>query len=185
MTPDQLTWARRLVEHPAWRWVDGMALWFHDESRKYPGGVSDGRIDTESGIGPYSKFHLPDLSDYATAAIVLRMALDSWGAEDRHPQVFSRKPTGRFGRHQRTQSSATFSYAARDTDLGTAAAKAWLAAHDAACEVVEAYSGACDHGTKGCIVDHSLDGKTPERTAESAAAVDRAMGRFDKARGEE
>lgn len=84
MTPDQLDGARRLVAHPKWRWVDGMAACPWGDSRserihlvRTPDGIEPSWGANEKqwyGLTPEA---VPDLSDYATAAIVLRMAMDT------------------------------------------------------------------------------------------------------------
>ena len=59
MNERQTDLARKLVEHWRWRWVEGMYDATHERRHSY----------TERSI--------PDLSDYATAAILLRMAMET------------------------------------------------------------------------------------------------------------
>lgn len=84
MTPAQLDRARRLVQSPRWRWVAGMVAF--DSTRLVK------RIHVQ--LGPLEAQwdlddRVPDLSDYATAAILLRMAMEAgrngpgtWGSAE-------------------------------------------------------------------------------------------------------
>lgn len=77
MTNDQLDLARRLVSHQKWRWVAGM--------QPYPetlyGCVAEPGLDEERRLWDEQGWRPPafyvDLTDYATAAILFRMAAEA------------------------------------------------------------------------------------------------------------
>ena len=86
MTEEQLGLARRLVACEEWRWVPGM---LDKYGIRYLGGEADGQmawadsVDTGATVRYVWPEHLtvtpflPDISDYATAAILLRMAMEN------------------------------------------------------------------------------------------------------------
>lgn len=113
MTDEQIELARLLVPCEQWRWVVGMMM---ADSLK-PKSPSD-RMRLEEGIGrPIPGCWLPDLSDYATVAILLRMAMEIQG-------VARLRPVTPIHGTPRWSIGETW----MDPDLGTAAAKTLLAA---------------------------------------------------------
>lgn len=93
MTPEQFELARRLVVHQEWKWVHGMQVLVIDpegvaaeeriarEDRREPD-VDAQRWPERLEVVELIERHtdgwtpLPDLADFATAAILLRLAID-------------------------------------------------------------------------------------------------------------
>lgn len=128
MTPDQLDLARRLCAHPKWRWVAGMLIDYPEAL-----GGSGGRVDHVwphhkhgppeyevwfEGAGPYAPVGgVPVLDDFATAAILLRMATEAGMDVNDGP---------RFGRWENVPDTSQWNFV--EADPGTVAAHALLAA---------------------------------------------------------
>lgn len=130
MTPAQLDLARRLVAHPKFRWVEGMLA-------QEAGNTAAGRVTSYLPSAPggpkiavargvmgadeewYCADALPDLSDYATAAILLRMAMEA-----QEPEAVA----GRLAYYSPALWNVGVEENPEPTDLGTVAATALLAA---------------------------------------------------------
>lgn len=126
MTPDQLDLAKRLVACSQWRWVPGMRehfgcrrLDYTDESGEEAWWNPD-RIEIVQYVWPAHRAHdgstpfLPDLSDYATAAILLRLAMEA-NCEVAYPPTAELHHWAIYG-----------DMPSSDPDLGTASARALL-----------------------------------------------------------
>lgn len=104
MTPAQLALARRLVAHPRWRWLEAMA--------------------SDAGFQG-----LPDLGDYATAAILLRMAMEAGVPLNREVRLSSDGwEQGQVQYDHLTLDYVDGKMVDPNPDLGTVAATALLAA---------------------------------------------------------
>lgn len=116
MTDEQIALARRLVACEQWRWVQGMST--HDINPH--GGEPCGGWVIEVGIegteNPDTTEWGPDLDDYATASILLRMAMEAIGGSVTGAHPLS--GAWHFGNE---------AYGGWERDLGTAAARALLA----------------------------------------------------------
>lgn len=137
MTPAQLDLARRLVAHPKWRWVAGMVademrLMGPEEVPVQLNGSNGGWICDDNPSPPFPM--IPDLTDYATAAILLRMAHEADQTDRRHSPVLvyaggvAAVPADRnmvWGCHIVPGDKHGW---AESKDLGTVAAQALLAA---------------------------------------------------------
>lgn len=84
MTPAQLDLARRLASHPKWQWLPGLAAcpWGDDRSERIhiattPNGPTPCWGANEKQWYDLLPTAAPDLTDYATAAILLRMAMEA------------------------------------------------------------------------------------------------------------
>ena len=117
MSPEQLDLARRLVACDQWRWVDGMLYGYiscdlyHSHSTRYrPCDAMDVSL-------------WPNLSDYATAAILLVMVCESIKGEVSATLTRGWWWLGSYDGHSIDEQ--------RHKDLGTAAARALLAIWEA------------------------------------------------------